>query len=593
MKEKAQISYEKKGHDVVEMNWAAIDAGAKQYVKVEIPESWKDATDEDLSVTATGDNEVLVGYVNSIQNAINSQTGNQLPVSAFNDFVDGTLPLGSAAFEKRGVAVDVPNWNPENCIQCNFCSYVCPHAAIRPVAYKDGEEVPGSSLDMTGVPGVKFAITVSVLDCTGCGSCSNVCPGKKGEKALTMQSLESQLSQQDAFNAGIKIDTPDEVMAKFPETGVKGSQFKQPLLEFSGACAGCGETPYAKLVTQLFGDKAYIANATGCSSIWGGSSPASPYTTNKFGKGPAWANSLFEDNAEYGFGMKIGQNALRDRVVAAVENLASSASGELKEAIDEFLATKDNSTKNAPASDKLVAALASAPDSEDKAYILDNVDYLSKKSQWIFGGDGWAYDIGYGGLDHVLAQGKDLNVLVFDTEVYSNTGGQSSKATPTGAIAQFAAGGKETKKKDLAAIAMQYGYVYVAQIAMGANMKQCIDALIEAENYPGPSLVIAYAPCINHGIKGGMKNAMNEEKAAVAAGYWNLFRYNPALKEAGENPFKLDSKTVTADYKEFIQSEVRYNRLSRSNPERAQKLFEKAEKDAKEKFERLKAMAEE
>ncbi len=593
MKEKAQISYEKKGHDVVEMNWAAIDAGAKQYVKVEIPESWKDATDEDLSVTATGDNEVLVGYVNSIQNAINSQTGNQLPVSAFNDFVDGTLPLGSAAFEKRGVAVDVPNWNPENCIQCNFCSYVCPHAAIRPVAYKDGEEVPGNSLDMTGVPGVKFAITVSVLDCTGCGSCSNVCPGKKGEKALTMQSLESQLSQQDAFNAGIKIDTPDEVMAKFPETGVKGSQFKQPLLEFSGACAGCGETPYAKLVTQLFGDKAYIANATGCSSIWGGSSPASPYTTNKFGKGPAWANSLFEDNAEYGFGMKIGQNALRDRVVAAVENLASSASGELKEAIDEFLATKDNSTKNAPASDKLVAALASAPDSEDKAYILDNVDYLSKKSQWIFGGDGWAYDIGYGGLDHVLAQGKDLNVLVFDTEVYSNTGGQSSKATPTGAIAQFAAGGKETKKKDLAAIAMQYGYVYVAQIAMGANMKQCIDALIEAENYPGPSLVIAYAPCINHGIKGGMKNAMNEEKAAVAAGYWNLFRYNPALKEAGENPFKLDSKTVTADYKEFIQSEVRYNRLSRSNPERAQKLFEKAEKDAKEKFERLKAMAEE
>ncbi|MCR5585921.1 MAG: pyruvate:ferredoxin (flavodoxin) oxidoreductase [Lachnospiraceae bacterium] len=591
MKEKAQASYEKKGHDIVEMNWKAIDAGAKQYTKVEIPESWKDATDEDLSSSVSGDNKILVEYVNTIQNAINSQTGNQLPVSAFVDFADGTLPMGSAAYEKRGVAVDVPQWNPENCIQCNFCSYVCPHAAIRPVAVKD-KEIPGQSLDMMGVPGVKFAITVSVLDCTGCGACSNICPGKKGEKALTMQPIESQLEEQKAFDFGVKEDVPAEVTEKFKETMVKGSQFKQPLLEFSGACAGCGETPYAKLVTQLFGDKAYIANATGCSSIWGGSSPASPYTTNKDGHGPAWANSLFEDNAEYGFGMKIAQIALRSHIIEHIENLAATADGELKAAIDEFMASKDNSTANAVASEKLLAALASAPDSEDKAYIIDNKDFLSKKSQWIFGGDGWAYDIGYGGLDHVLAQGKDLNVLVFDTEVYSNTGGQSSKATPTGAIAQFAAGGKETKKKDLAAIAMQYGYVYVAQIAMGANMNQCINALVEAENYPGPSLVIAYAPCINHGIKGGMKNAMNEEKKAVEAGYWNLFRFNPALKEAGKNPFTLDSKVVTGDYKEFIQSEVRYNRLSRSNPERAEQLFDKASKDAAEKFERLKKMAE-
>ncbi len=595
MKEKAQASYEKKGHDIVEMNWKAIDAGAKEYKKVEVPESWKDATDEDLTVQAEGKRADLVKYVNTIQAAINSQTGNDLPVSAFNDYVDGTLPMGSAAYEKRGVAVDVPSWNPENCIQCNFCSLVCPHAAIRPVAIPadQADSFPGATLDMMGVPGVKFAMTVSVLDCTGCGSCANTCPGKKGEKALTMQPLESQLDKQASFDAGVCLDTPEEVFAKFPETGIKGSQFKQPLLEFSGACAGCGETPYAKLMTQLFGDRAYIANATGCSSIWGGSSPASPYTVNKEGKGPAWANSLFEDNAQYGYGMEIGQVALRSHVIDRVEKVAESATGTLKEAIDKFMETKDNSTKNAPATDCLLEALASAPDGEDKDYILKNADFLSKKSQWIFGGDGWAYDIGYGGLDHVLAQGKDVNVLVFDTEVYSNTGGQASKSTPTGAIAQFAAGGKDIKKKDLAGIAMSYGYIYVAQIAMGANMKQCIDALVEAENYPGPSLVIAYAPCINHGIKGGMKNAMNEEKAAVNAGYWNLFRFNPTLKEEGKNPFKLDSKAPTADYKEFIASEVRYNRLSRTNPERAEKLFDKAAKDAAEKFENLKRRAEE
>lgn len=596
MKEKAQASYEKKGHDVVEMNWKAIDAGAQQYHKVEVPESWKDAKPEELTVKVTGKRPDLVKYVNTVQNAINAQRGNELPVSAFVDYADGTLPEGSAAYEKRGVAVDVPHWEAENCIQCNFCSMVCPHAAIRPVAVKDADadKLPGQKLDMTGVPGVKFAITVSVLDCTGCGSCANVCPGKKGNKALTMQSLESQMDEQKAFDFNVnENDTPEEVLAKFPETGVKGSQFKQPLLEFSGACAGCGETPYAKLVTQLFGDRAYIANATGCSSIWGGSSPASPYTVNKEGHGPAWANSLFEDNAEYGYGMELAQIALRGHVIEHVENLGKQVSGDLKSAIDEFLATKDNSTKNMLPARKLLEALEKAPDSEDKDYIIKNSDFLSKKSQWIFGGDGWAYDIGFGGLDHVLAQGKDVNVLVFDTEVYSNTGGQASKSTPTGAIAQFAAGGKETKKKDLAGLAMNYGYIYVAKVAMGANMKQCLDAIIEAENYPGPSLIVAYAPCINHGIKGGMKNAMSEEKKAVAAGYWNLYRYNPSLKEQGKNPFRLDSKAPTEDYKEFITSEVRYNRLSRSNPERAEKLFSKAAEDAKEMYESLKRRAEE
>ncbi len=596
MKEKADASYRKKGDDVVEMNWKAIDAGAKEYKKIEIPASWADAKDEDLTVKVSGDRKDVVDYVNTVQAAINSQTGNDLPVSAFENYVDGTLPSGSAAFEKRGVAVDVPSWNSENCIQCNFCSYVCPHAAIRPVAVEEAKasELPGQSLDMTGVPGVKFAITVSVLDCTGCGSCSNVCPGKKGEKALTMKSLESQMDQQKAFDYGVKTDAPAAVFEKFAETSVKGSQFKQPLLEFSGACAGCGETPYAKLMTQLFGDRAYITNATGCSSIWGGSSPASPYTVNKEGKGPAWANSLFEDNAEYGYGMELAQMALRDRLFDKVESLkASTDKSDLKDAIDTFLATKDSSTKNAPATNALVKLLEGCDcTSDDKDYILKNKDFLAKKSQWIFGGDGWAYDIGFGGVDHVLAQGKDVNILVFDTEVYSNTGGQASKATPTGAIAQFAAGGKDIKKKDLAGIAMSYGYVYVAQIAMGANMKQCIDALVEAENYPGPSLVIAYAPCINHGIKGGMKGAMNEEKRAVAAGYWNLFRFNPDLKDEGKNPFILDSKAPTADYQEFIMSEVRYNRLSRSNPERAKVLFEKAANDAKERYEALVKKAE-
>ena len=598
MKDAATATYSKKGDDVVRMNHEAIEAGAKNVVKVEIPESWANATDEVLGADVTGDREDVVKYTNTIQKAINSQTGNDLPVSAFVEYADGTLPSGSAAYEKRGVAIDVPSWNPENCIQCNFCSYVCPHACIRPVAMDDAQAAnapEGKTMDLTGMPGYKFAMSISVLDCTGCGSCVNVCPGKKGEKALTMEAMESQLPAQKMFDYGVTIDTPAAVSEKFKETTVKGSQFKQPLLEFSGACAGCGETPYAKLMTQLFGDRMYIANATGCSSIWGGSSPASPYTVNSKGQGPAWANSLFEDNAEYGFGMSLAQTALRNRVEDAASELVSQVSDNtVKAALEKYLAAKDaTSAESAIATNEMIAALeACGCDNELKDYILNNKDFASKKSQWILGGDGWAYDIGFGGVDHVLASNKNVNILVFDTEVYSNTGGQSSKATPTGAIAQFAAAGKEVKKKDLAGIAMSYGYVYVAQIAQGADYNQCIKAFVEAESYDGPSLIIAYAPCINHGIKGGMKGAQTEEKRAVQAGYWHLFRFDPRLTEQGKNPFQLDSKAPTADYQEFIMSEVRYNRLARTNPERAKELFAKAEADAKAKYEALVKKAE-
>ncbi len=593
MKDAATASYSKKGDDIVKMNHDAIDAGAKSYVKIEIPESWANAETESLESTVSGERKETVDYVNSVQNYINSQSGNTLPVSSLFEYADGTLPMGSAAYEKRGVAVDVPEWNPNNCIQCNLCALVCPHACVRPVAMDDAQAAaaPAGAVmtDMKMVEGKKFAISISVLDCTGCGSCANVCPGFKGEKALTMKGLETQLEAQKMFDYGVTTEAPADVLAKFAETTPKGSQFKQPLLEFSGACGGCGETPYAKLITQLFGDRMYIANATGCSSIWGGSSPASPYTVNKEGKGPAWANSLFEDNAEFGFGMSLGQNALRQRVIGAAEALLAKADKEdVKKALEAYLATQNNSGENAAATRNLIAALEGCGcDCEEKEYILANKDFAAKKSQWIFGGDGWAYDIGYGGVDHVLASGKDVNIMVFDTEVYSNTGGQSSKATPTGAIAQFAAAGKEVKKKDMAAIAMSYGYIYVAQIAMGADYNQCVKAIAEAEAYNGPSLIIAYAPCINHGIKGGMKNAQAEEKKAVQAGYWHLFRFNPALAAEGKNPFHLDSKEPTADYQEFIKSEVRYNRLSRTNPERAERLFAKAAADAKAKYEAL------
>ncbi len=589
MKDAATASYSKKGEAIVKMNHDAIDMGAQKVVKVDVPASWKDAKDEDLTVKFDGEGR-LIDYINNILNPINSFAGMKLPVSAFVPYADGEVPLGSSAFEKRGIAIDVPEWKSENCIQCNFCSYVCPHACIRPVVLTEEEakNAPEGTkyINMTGLNGLYFAMAVSVLDCTGCGSCANVCPGKKGEKALVMQPLETQEAQQAFFDYGIKVPSKPEVLEKFKETTVKGSQFKQPLLEFSGACAGCGETPYAKLVTQLYGDKMYIANATGCSSIWGGSCPSTPYTVNEKGEGPAWANSLFEDNAEYGYGMYLAQNTLREDLVNKVQAVSEKADDASKAVIAKYLETKEDVNANKVATAELVEVL-SKMNTPEAAEILKDKEYLSKKSVWILGGDGWAYDIGYGGLVHVLASGDDVNILVFDTEVYSNTGGQSSKATPTGAIAKFAAAGKEVKKKDLAAIAMSYGYVYVAQVAQGADNNQCMKAFVEAGTYNGPSIVIAYAPCINHGIKGGMSIAQTEEKRAVQAGYWHLFRFDPRRTAEGLNPFQLDSKEPTESYEEFLMNEVRYNSLARSNPERAKALFEKAAANAKAKYAEL------
>ena len=596
MKKAAKATYGRKGDKIVQMNYDAIDAGAKQVVEVTVPESWKDAADESLATPHVDENgrKDVVDFVKNIQAKVNAQEGNSLPVSAFMEYVDGSTPSGSSAYEKRGIAVDIPVWKPENCIQCNRCAYVCPHAVIRPVALNEEEaaKVPEgmSTIDMIGMPGMKFAITVSAYDCTGCGSCANVCPGKKGEKALVMGNMEANAGSQEFFDFGTEIPVKPEVVTKFKENTVKGSQFKQPLLEFSGACAGCGETPYAKLITQLFGDRMYIANATGCSSIWGNSSPSTPYTVNAKGQGPAWSNSLFEDNAEFGYGMLLAQNTIRERLKGKVEKIAEIAEKEeVKAAAQEYLDTFAVGATNGTATDKLVAALEVCDcDLAEKAEVLKNKDFLAKKSQWIFGGDGWAYDIGFGGVDHVLASGKDINIMVFDTEVYSNTGGQSSKATKTGATAQFAAGGKETKKKDLAGIAMSYGYVYVAQIAMGADFNQTVKAIAEAEAYPGPSLIIAYAPCINHGIKKGMSKAQTEEQLAVECGYWNNFRFNPA---AEGNKFSLDSKEPKLDsYQEFLDGEVRYNALKRANPEKAEKLFAINEQEAKERYEYLKKL---
>jgi pyruvate-ferredoxin/flavodoxin oxidoreductase len=587
MKAAAKATYGKKGDKIVQMNYDAIDAGAKHVVKIEVPESWKTAGEESITGAAvTGARQDAVDFVNNIQKKINAQMGNTLPVSAFKDYVDGSTPSGTSAYEKRGVAVDVPVWDVNKCIQCNQCSYVCPHAAIRPVAMTEAEAAAAPEgmqyKDMTGMPGYKFAITISAYDCTGCGSCVNVCPDKI--QAITMQNFEANEAEQAYFDYGVSVPDKAEVIAKFKENSVKGSQFKQPLLEFSGACAGCGETPYAKLITQLFGDRMYIANATGCSSIWGNSSPSTPYTVTPEGKGPAWSNSLFEDAAEFGYGMLLANNALRGALKEKVEDVVANGTNEdVKAAGQEWLDTYGCGVTNGPATDKLIKALEAC--GCDKAQeILAQKDFLGKKSQWVFGGDGWAYDIGFGGVDHILASGKDINVMVFDTEVYSNTGGQSSKSTNIGAIAQFAAGGKDVKKKDLASIAMSYGYVYVAQIAMGADMNQCVKAIAEAEAYPGPSLIIAYAPCINHGIKIGMSKAQTEEKNAVAVGYWNNFRYNPALAAEGKNAFTLDSKAPSGDYKAFLNGEVRYNALVRQDPEKADRLFEKSEENAKARY---------
>ena len=595
MKNAAKASYSVKGDTIVQMNYDAIDAGAEQVVEIKVPESWKTCTDQGLyAPEVKGGREEVVEFVKNIQAKVNAQEGNKLPVSAFVKYADGTTPSGTAAYEKRGIAIDIPVWKPENCIQCNRCSYVCPHAVIRPIALseEDMKKAPGEmkTLDMAGVQGMKFAITVSAYDCTGCGSCANVCPGKKGEKALVMESLKENAGSQDYFDYGRELPVKPEVVAKFRENTVKGSQFKQPLLEFSGACAGCGETPYAKLVTQLFGDRMYIANATGCSSIWGNSSPSTPYTVNDKGKGPAWANSLFEDNAEFGYGMLLAQKALRAGLKTKVEEIAENGHNpEVVAAAKEWLETFDCGATNGTATDKLIGSLEACDcGCSGREYVLKNKDFLAKKSQWIFGGDGWAYDIGFGGVDHVLASGQDINIIVFDTEVYSNTGGQSSKATKTGAVAQFAAAGKEVRKKDMASIAMSYGYVYVAQVAMGADFNQTVKAITEAEAYPGPSLIIAYAPCISHGIKKGMSKAQTEEALAVQCGYWNNFRYNPA---AEGNKFILDSKEPKLEeYRDFLNGEVRYNALARTNPERAEELFTRNEAEAKERYNYLKKL---
>ena len=599
MKAAAKKSYMKKGQAIVDMNYAAIDRGMEDLKKVDIPAEWANCTDDAVADTVSGEG-ALVEYVNGVLKPVNAYKGNKLPVSSFMDHVDGTAPNGSSAFEKRGIAVDVPEWNSDNCIQCNKCAIVCPHAVIRPVAMTDDEVAAApegtKSIPMIGLKDLKFVMTVSTLDCTGCGACAQVCPGKKGEKALTMKPIDSQRTKQAIFDYALDLDEKPEVNEKFKFSTVKGSQFKQPLLEFSGACAGCGETPYAKLVTQLFGDRMFIANATGCSSIWGASAPATPYTSNKKGFGPAWQNSLFEDNAEFGLGMALGQKAIRNRLIEYVENIQKDTdSDDLKTACRNYLDTVTDSTSSRPATDALIAELEK--NTEDakvgelvKKTLVDK-DELAKKSMWIFGGDGWAYDIGFGGLDHVIASGENVNILVFDTEVYSNTGGQASKATPVGSVAQFAAAGKAVKKKDLAAIAMSYGYVYVAQCAMGADNNQVLKAMVEAESYNGPSLIICYAPCINHGIKGGMGIAQLEEKKAVDAGYWNIFRYDPRLADEGKNPFILDSKAPTASYRDFIMGEVRYNSLTRSFPERAEELFTQAEKVAEQKYAHLEKLA--
>jgi pyruvate-ferredoxin/flavodoxin oxidoreductase len=593
LKEAIVKSYGHKGEKIVNMNYAAVDRGIDALVKVDVPASWADAQDEVKETRNVPD------FIKNIADVMNRQEGDKLPVSAFVGMEDGTFPMGTAAYEKRGIAVDVPEWQIDNCIQCNQCAYVCPHAAIRPFLLNE-EEVKNAPEGFTskkaigkGLEGLNFRIQVSVLDCTGCGVCANTCPSK--EKALVMKPLETQLDQAKNWEYAMSLSHKENPLGT---DTVKGSQFEQPLLEFSGACAGCGETPYARLVTQLFGDRMLIANATGCSSIWGGSAPSTPYTVNKDGHGPAWANSLFEDNAEFGFGMALAVKQQREKLADIVkEALELDLTQDLKNALKLWLDNFNSSEITKKTANIIVSLIQDYSTNDTKIKevlneILDRKEYLVKKSQWIFGGDGWAYDIGFGGLDHVLASGEDVNVLVFDTEVYSNTGGQSSKATPVGAVAQFAAAGKAIGKKDLGRIAMSYGYVYVAQIAMGANQAQTIKALKEAESYPGPSLIIAYAPCINHGIRLGMGCSQIEEKKAVEAGYWHLYRYNPMLKAEGKNPFILDSKAPTASYKEFIMGEVRYSSLAKTFPDRAEALFEKAEELAKEKYETYKKLAE-
>ena len=583
MKDAIIKSYSSKGQNVVDMNCAAVDQGIAKTHKVEVPECWKTAEDEAAPAALIGRDEFHTRYLNDILVPTNTLTGDNVPVSTFLETANGVIPAGTAAYEKRGIAADVPVWLPENCMQCNWCSYVCPHGVIRPFAIKP-EQAEGHDgvLDMKGAKGTKFTIAISALDCTGCGSCAEVCPARK--KALKMVEASDDVVNAHQAKFDVLFANAESVDVPFGEDTVKGSQFKQPLMEFSGACPGCGESPYAKLITQLFGERMYIANATGCSSIWGCSAPSTPYTVNREGKGPAWANSLFEDNAEFGLGMRISVNARRNELKSAAERLIDVVGVPAKA----WLVSMNDSKTSAKTGEFFKKACEEiASSNADAAFVVNNADMLVKPSMWIFGGDGWAYDIGYGGLDHVIASGENVNILVFDTEVYSNTGGQASKSTPIGAVAQFAASGKAVKKKDLAQIAMAYGYVYVAQIAMGANPEQTLRALREAEAYDGPSLIIAYAPCINHGVKAGMNKAMLEMKKAVRSGYWHLLRYNPALAADGKNPLSIDSAAPTESYRDFIMGEVRYNSLKLKFPERAEELFSKAETMAGERYESL------
>ncbi len=586
LKEAVVKSYGNKGGKVVAMNQAAIDKGVAAIVKIDVPESWGAAEDQVRAMPN------VPKFVKEIMIPMNRQEGDSLPVSTFVGMEDGAFPFGATAYEKRGIAIQVPTWQADQCIQCNQCSYVCPHAAIRPVLLSN-EEVENAptgfiTKPVAGKTDLHFAIAVSPYDCTGCGNCAQICPAK--EKALVMNPLGTEVEKAPLWEYAMNVSPKVNPMNLFT---VKGSQFEQPLLEFSGACAGCGETPYAKLVTQLFGDRMMVANATGCSSVWAGSAASMAYTKNHRGHGPAWGNSLFEDNAEFGLGMLMGVGQIRDQLAIAIAGIREmKVSEELTLACEDWLANKDNSVNTRQRADRLTAALAEAKGDDpllNEAY--SNKDFLVKRSQWLFGGDGWAYDIGFGGLDHVLASNEDLNVLVFDTEVYSNTGGQASKATPTAAIAKFASSGKRTKKKDLGMIAMSYGYVYVAQIAMGADKNQTLKAIAEAEAYPGPSLIIAYAPCINHGLKGGMGASHLESKRAVDSGYWANYRYNPQLKESGKNPFILDSKEPTMNFQEFLMGEVRYSALKKQFPDQAEALFEKTEEDAKGRLENYKRLA--
>ncbi|KOC52129.1 pyruvate-flavodoxin oxidoreductase [Clostridium botulinum] len=588
LKDAVVTSYGKKGEKVVNMNHAAIDQGVNAIVKINVPESWKNAEDK------KAETKDVPEFISKILEPMNRQKGDDLPVSAFEGMEDGTFPNGTAAYEKRGIAISVPEWSMENCIQCNQCSYVCPHAVIRPTLLTEEEynnKPEGfKAVEAKGIKGEKlyYSMNVSALDCTGCGNCAEVCPAPT--KALVMKPAATQENEQANYDYAQTLSVKENPMNKYT---VKGSQFEKPLLEFHGACGGCGEAAYAKLITQLFGDRMMIANATGCTSIWGGSAPATPYTKNHEGKGPAWANSLFEDNAEYGLGMSLGVSTIRTNMENVAKDVMENVSAELKAALQEWIDNKEDAEGSKKATTKLLPLLEAEKANSQVAEILENKDFLVKRSQWIFGGDGWAYDIGYGGVDHALASGEDINIFVFDTEVYSNTGGQSSKSTRTGAIAKFAAAGKRTKKKDLGLMAMTYGYVYVAQIAMGADKNQTIKAIQEAEAYPGPSLIIAYAPCINHGLKVGMACSQLEEKKAVDCGYWGLYRYNPQLTEQGKNPFVLDSKEPKGNFKDFLLGEVRYASLKKARPEQADDLYAQTEKDAMERLETYKRLAEE